>query len=1449
MIKKFPIFIFIWLIYAALLQSMQAQSIPTYKETGLPYIQNFSPKDYGGAHSQNWAVLQDQRGIMYFGNGLGVLEYDGATWRLIRVTNKATVRSLAMDKNGHIYVGSRGEFGYLAPDSLGQLSYVSLLNKVPEENRDFADIWQAHTTSEGIYFRSRKYLFRWTPDPAARQEAEEDLPPNPTVASHLMPGMLKIWSSPGLFQKSFAVRDRFYCRQREIGLLRMENDSLQLLPGGEVFADSPVYTMLPFLERNLNHSAPETSHKILIGSTAPGLLLFDGKSFSNFDLQPSVLAYLLENQLYHGAVLPDSTFVLATRWGGIMIIDQKGDLRKIINKDAGLRDQSVRFVNVDRQGGLWLALNNGLARIETPAPFSFFRGNSGGIISTFSMTRYDGRLYAGSNTRINILSLPTSEAQLPDFQPTTNLAIPVWSLITTEKALLAATNSGVYRIEKNRAMQLYDNRTKVAYQSRYNPNLIFVGLNDGLAILKRSAGQWRFAARIAGISEEVRTIVEETPETLWLGVMYQGFLRVSIKGLFETGEPNVLKEFPKPASENETEIVAPVQRFGTQQGLATGTGRVFLVQGRVVFATNQGLKRFDPAKQMFFPDSSFGSIFADTTKVVSRVFEDRSGWIWIKTTHKSQRETWVGIPNEDGHYTWDSMPFKRIADWGSIYSLYPDPLQSGVLWLGGPEGIARFDINIPKDYKADYPTLLRQVRTLKQDSLIYGGAALLDNHGRSRLQTAPHNYINPTLEYTYNALRFQYAAASYDAPEQNRYQVFLKGFDEDWSNWTKETQKEYTNIPEGEYIFRVRARNIYDHESSEGNYAFTILPPWHRSWWAYLIYIVCGTSALVLTIVSFTRRRTAQLKQRSKELEDLVTSRTKEVRQQRDQLETQRDMLESQAEKLREMDTLKSRFFANISHEFRTPLTLILGPLDQLSEKMTDTTSKEKLSVIERNARRLLRLINELLDLAKMESGKMTLNAKSGDFAAFLKGIVSAFSTLADIKKIDLQLKIDEDAASSLNAVSFDPDKMEKVFANLLANAFKFTAEEGIIIVEFGIRNSEFIKITISDTGSGIPAEDLPYIFDRFYQARDESGAGKGGLGTGIGMALVKELVELHQGSITVESEAGKGTTVNIQLPVAVGAEHSSPDTGINNESLARNASHLPATREPFEIPEGTTPIPNSQFPIPNSNNSEFVLIVEDNPDMRAYIRDAITGEGESNATAGTSPYHIVEAENGRQGFEAAIESIPDLIISDIMMPEMNGYQLCEKLKTDERTSHIPVILLTAKAGEESKLEGLETGADDYLTKPFSVRELQVRMKNLIEQRRKLRERFGSAKVFKPAEVAVTSVDEKFYTRLMEIIEANMGDESFGVAELAREIGMSQQQLHRKIRAAVDHSPRQFLLTLRLQRAAELIRKNAGTFSEIAYQTGFNTPNYFTKAFRKHFNCSPREYREKVRGD
>jgi len=667
-----------------------------------------------------------------------------------------------------------------------------------------------------------------------------------------------------------------------------------------------------------------------------------------------------------------------------------------------------------------------------------------------------------------------------------------------------------------------------------------------------------------------------------------------------------------------------------------------------------------------------------------------------------------------------------------------------------------------------------------------------------------------TLSYHDNMISFEFAALDYTMPAKNRYAYKMEGFDKEWIGSGNAHVATYTNLDPGTYTLRVKGSNNDGVWNEQGISLFiTITPPWWKTAWAYGAYVLlAGTILFGFYRIRMNRLRLAH----QVELEHL------------------------EAEKIQEVSRLKSRFFANISHEFRTPLTLILGPADQIAAVTKDESIREETGVIKRNAQRLLHLVNQLLDLSRFEAGQMKIRLQHADLVEIVSGVAASFESMAARRNI--RYTIGRPGGPIVGW--FDPDAIEKILTNLLSNAFKYTNDGGTVALGLqvmpsgqGDQKSQHVEITVTDSGIGIPSNLLERIFDRFYQVDDSHTREHEGVG--IGLALTKELVTLHKGSISVQSKLGWGSTFTVHLPL--GKERLEADEIGGEESLrgtsAGGRTHPEAP--PRVEPQATEVEPESEDDLTAEadllQRLPIVLIVEDNADMRHYIGRHLGGS-----------YTLDNAADGAEGLERAIATVPDLIISDVMMPKMDGFELCRKLKQDERTSHIPIVLLTAKAERGHKIEGLETGADDYLTKPFDVKELTIRVKNLIEQRRKLRERFRSTVVIKPSELAVTSADEKFLMKAIAAVEKHMAESNYDTEAMADELALSRMQLYRKLKALTGKSPHFFMRTLRLQRAADLLKKRTGNVSEVGYDVGFSNPSNFARAFKEEFGVTPSEY-------
>ena len=542
----------------------------------------------------------------------------------------------------------------------------------------------------------------------------------------------------------------------------------------------------------------------------------------------------------------------------------------------------------------------------------------------------------------------------------------------------------------------------------------------------------------------------------------------------------------------------------------------------------------------------------------------------------------------------------------------------------------------------------------------------------------------------------------------------------------------------------------------------------------------------------------------------------------REKIKNQLVLERSNARKLHELDMMKLKFFTNISHEIRTPLTLIVGPLEKiLSNDLSKEEIRENLKLVSRNAKNLDKLISQLLDFRKLEAGNLKLELTEGDIVEFVKGIVYSFNDLS----VEKQVKLTFTTLKKQLFTSFDPDKIEKIVNNLLSNAFKFTGAGGSISVNLSLvfdmddddfnseeKEKQFIEISIRDTGRGIPASNLNKIFQRFFQSDDEAKDS----GTGIGLSLVKELVRLHNGEIFVASKPGKGTKFTFRVPYK--------EPQFPGELPAEKDNVKPAIYSHED--ESSNDIQKSEV-----MHSKIMLVVEDNADVRQFIKSHFS-----------SIFHVIESRNGEEGWEKALETIPDIIISDVIMPHVNGYEFCERIKTDERTSHIPLLLLTALHSKEHEIKGITTGADDYITKPFDLSILQVKVENMLSIRESLKQKFSRSVMLEPTHVEITSPDERFLQKAIKVVEENISDCDLDIEGFSEKVGVSRMQLYRKLHALTDMTVKEFIRHIRLKRATQLLVQNKLNISEVAYAVGFNDLSHFRKCFKREFGMSATEY-------
>jgi signal transduction histidine kinase/DNA-binding response OmpR family regulator/ligand-binding sensor domain-containing protein len=691
--------------------------------------------------------------------------------------------------------------------------------------------------------------------------------------------------------------------------------------------------------------------------------------------------------------------------------------------------------------------------------------------------------------------------------------------------------------------------------------------------------------------------------------------------------------------------------------------------------------------------------------------------------------------------------------------------------------------------------------------ILTGNDVVMPNDKTGILKQTIEHAASITLNHLQDILTLEFSSLDYTAPNQNKYRYQLIGIDKDWVESGTRRSATYLHLPPGNYTFRVQGSNSQGMWSSKiAELKIIVNPPWWRTWWAYIVYVL---------LIGFAVRA-------------YFLFRINKAK-----LQSQLHYEQQEAKRVKELDTLKTQLYANITHEFRTPLTVILGMAQQVKEK-PDEHLDSGMDMIVRNGKHLLNLVNEMLDLSKLEDGKMILHLVKGDVIHFLRYVVESFQSLAASQQKQFHFLADADEL----VVAYDAEKLRQIITNLLSNALKFTPANGNVYVSISQEATEepgttVMVLKVKDTGIGIPENQLQHIFDRFYQL-DNSHTRKAE-GTGIGLALTKELVKLMNGTIAVKSPpvgATKGTEFTITLPLQ---KANTEDVAATIPAFSNEPAIQPVSAQPESV------IINNEH---NTATTPLILLVEDNVDVVAY-------------TASCLPqYKLAVGKDGKEGFEIAVEMIPDLIITDVMMPFIDGFEMCRRLRLDERTSHIPIIMLTAKADMQSKLEGLERGADVYLEKPFHKEELLLRIKKLLELRKSLQE-YYSKQMGIAANAATTSTDgieivaeekaeHEFVKKVRELVEANFTNYEFSVEQLCRLVFMSHSQLHRKLEALTGCSPNKFIRIIRLNKAKELLADPSLSIAAIALDCGYNDPGYFARVFKQELGVTPQEWRTAI---
>jgi ligand-binding sensor domain-containing protein/signal transduction histidine kinase/DNA-binding response OmpR family regulator len=1381
----------------------------------------FSHLDVNDGLSENRikCIIRDRNGFIWFGTSTGLNRYDGYEFEVyLRNGDDTTsvfdndINEIAEDYDGNLWVGTKTGINML-DISTYTIKRISLVSSLPLQCEDINYCTALTSDSDGnIWIGTHNGLFFYNhSDKSIRHimlDNQACFSPfnNITALTHDDEGSVWIGTVNGYIYK-YNLKTGSVEKLESLKHGTGSDNTIRKLfvdkDGVLWLADSYGLFMFDIKTRAWRHDYDKTLNPLFarlqitgLGQDAEGKIWIttDGKGLFIINKQGFKITNLINRPYAEDGISSDGLQSLYIDHSGITWVGtaKKGVdfykknvrkfrlIRNYPTDDNSLSNNDVNSVIEDWKGNLWIGTNGG--------------GLDHLNTATGSYTHYRSDPAKGNSLSSNLVVTVFEDSWKKIWVGTYRGGLSYFDPETKKFT--------VYRYNGTDSTSVSDNSIwGICEDSRRN--LWVATLTNGLNLFDRETGKFkRYVSENSALCfNYLNYLTADKDDNLWLcssnGLIFFNPLQ-NISICYTNNPAN-----NSSISDNHISSV-----FEDSRGLfwvCTGNGLNLM-------------NRYNNTFRSFFETDGLPSNW------VLRILEDRNHDLWISTKNGISKLT-VSRPERS-----DSLIFSfknyRISDGlqGKEFNeTAAESTAGGELMFGGPDGLNSFN---PLEIKED---------TIASD-LVFTNLQIFNNiikagtkfNNRVLLEKPVFNTKEIKLRYRENSLTIDFAALNYFFPERTLYSYRLEGFNQSWiSTEGRKNFATYSNLRNGNYTFRLKGTNsdgIWNKE--EISLKIKILPPFWRSWFAYAVYTILGIGILVF-IRFFTLYR------------------------ERMKMRIEQERIE--AEHIHEIDSLKIKFFTNISHEFRTPLTLILSPVDQLLSKWKGKPEEKHLRLVRQNAKRLLLMVSQLLDFRKMEVQGFRYHPSYGDIIKFLHDAVDSFNDLSEQKHITLNFTSDIEMLDTC----FDKDKLEKIVFNLLSNAFKFVHEKGKISVNVWLdhgtthkyftasekRNRNLI-IEVEDNGIGIPADKLDDLFTGFYQ--DEA-SGMAEQGNGIGLSLVREFVRLHGGEITVKSEQGKGSTFIVSIPVRkADFKSEASDPGVATTISARDAQGIRKTARAHEslktdtgYPEHTgkkqynEEINNGSSGVSSSRSKPLIFIAEDNDDLRFYLKENLRKK-----------YFIHEAANGDAALKKILKIIPDLIISDIMMPGIDGIELCRRVKNDKSTAHIPLILLSAKYTEQQQIEGIEAGADDYITKPFNFQMLGSKIDNFITTTRNIHSLFRSKLGIEPDDIEITSLDEQFLQKAIGVVEKNMADAEFTVAELSREMGMSRTLLYKRLLALTGKPPLEFIRILRLKRAALLLQKSQLNVSEITFRVGFRDPKYFRKQFLKEYGVLPSQFSE-----
>ncbi|WP_342648162.1 two-component regulator propeller domain-containing protein [Mucilaginibacter sp. CSA2-8R] len=1083
------------------------------------------------------------------------------------------------------------------------------------------------------------------------------------------------------------------------------------------------------------------------------------------------------NTIYAVAAKSKNELWVGTENGLDIINTSSGNISRFgpDNRNSfSLTSKSIRSILIDKQGICWIGTyQGGINKYDQNLTFFSLKksnpfdpnGLSAPFVTSFAEGT-NGNIYVGTDGGgLNLFNPQTRLLNHVPIKSKLANVTPGVSILT----LIKAKNNRLWIGTYQNGLFGYDIKTGAYQQFIKDGSKASLSSNDIFCLMEDKRGKLWIGTNGAGVNvlDPVTGIVDsKLPEEI-LGqvprTLHNGFIRAFEEdkhGNIWIGTNGGGINIYNPETKHYTILQRSNKTFPSDKINTIYEDR----HGVLWIGTNdEGLVSIDESRKYL---RIFNERNGLPNNVILKVIEDQNGKIWV-TTNKGVSALDVAKKSFVSYNSFNGLQNNAFIQ-GAAFAA-----GNGQLYFGGADG---FNYLMPSEVKIN-----KNVPPVLFTNLTISGKTV-SSTDKSHLNEDITVAEKFTVDYK-QSFALSYVAVNYTSPKQNHYAYRLKGFEKDWIDAGSNTMVYYTNLNPGEYVFEVKASNNDGVWNNTGkSIKIIVKPPFWLTWYAYIIYIASAIGVLLY----IRHRGILQLQQEFKH--------EQEKREQ---------------ERLRELDQSKIKFLTNLSHEFRTPIALIMAPADKLLNQPVDIQTSAQVNIIKRNARRLLNMVNQLLDFRKLEEQELKLCTAEGDVIAFLKDVSESFRDLSEKKRITFVFN------SGLEGLlmRFDHDKLERVLFNLLSNAFKFTPEGGKVMLAVYLRTDAEqnqqgnLVIEVSDTGIGIGANQQAQIFERFFQS-DQSPAILN-QGSGIGLSIVREFVIMHRGTINVKSEPGQGSIFTVELPY--------------------DAVNLPLQSTPESLTEQhdltVTGIETE------SGEQPLLLIIDDNEEFRFYLKDHLKAN-----------YRIIEAANGKEGWQQALAHHPELIISDMMMPFMDGVELSKKLKADKRTSHIPVMLLTASTSEREQMQGLTSGVNDYLTKPFSFNILNAKIRNMLAFSRNLKKAYSKQLNIASPEVEIEQAGERFIKSVIDYVKSNLNNTQLSVEDLSRHVGMSRGSLYNKILEVTGQTPVEFIRTMKLEQAALLLEKSDMNIAQIAYAVGFTTPNYFAKSFKSKYNMLPSEY-------